>query len=183
VWQAAVGGLQNVADSLGYAAGLVAYNNVPGDLKVGFGAGLGGYIDYSQDGEGGHGIELGFGDALGWTAGGTLTREIPSALTPSPQGGGGSFGYNFSASGKIGTIEGDAELNGNAIFSSNGNYQIAPFRGGANVGPGGLSEGPQVNGNIFNASALNGRLLQGQATLNAGTGIFFFAGIHAGGRW
>jgi hypothetical protein len=183
VWQAAVGGLQDIADKVGTAAGLIAYNNVAGDVKLGFGAGYGGYLDFSQNGEGGYGVDVGFGNAFGGIISATLNTDIPSALKPAPEGYGASFGYSFTASGKLGTFEADAELSGNDTFSSNGNYQLNPVAGGFSIGPPGGTVGPQVNGNLFNASEVNGNPLQGQATIGAGTGVFFFAGVHAGVRF
>jgi hypothetical protein len=172
----------NVIDPLGTAAGLAVYNNVAGDVKLGFGAGLGGYIDVSQNGNGGYGIDAGFGNAFGGTFSATVSKDIVQggSSCPTSSSAGGEFGYNVSAEGRVGPFGAGAGLTGTAAFYGNGDYQINPLTGNGSIGLLGGQNGPQINGNLFNASAVSGSLLNPQVSVSAGTGVFFFAGAHAG---
>jgi hypothetical protein len=55
--------------------------------------------------------------------------------------------------------------------------------GEGSVGSVGGSVGPQINGNLHDPSSMNVQPLHGEANAGAGTGIFFFGGVHVGVRF
>jgi RHS repeat-associated protein len=169
-----------VGDPIGTAAGLMIYGDVPGTVKIGAGAGYGGYVEIGRSGNGTYTIT----GAGGWGAGAEFTVSTDSPTNDIIVGHGLSFGDVITADGHAGPVAVSGQLSTKNSFDIKGNYSLDLFKLETQLGLEGTKLsvggqwGPTVKGNLGDSSSRFSVPIEPKASF--GLGGMLFMGVHVG---